>query len=197
MTRTSLAFADAIGFSRGCAADYVDASGATVSAAANAARFTHDPAAGHALLGLLVEGLAENPAPDLAVPAVYPPAWDASPTRRTILHRWIPAGTSTERRDAHFTDDPKAAFGGLLRQKGIHAQCLSFAFLPTDIDDVLGEPPLLTRDGDAVSVKAGMGGKITRVEGEVWTVQSELLTTAAAEHVLTDTAERIITGADA
>jgi hypothetical protein len=185
--RTTRAFAAAVGFTRPCAAGYVDAVGATVSAAANVARFTHD-AVSHDRLGLLIEGLDANPAPDVAVtPAsAVPPAWLSLPCHRTILHHWFEPG-GTERWDCRFTNDPLATWNSLLRERGVHAERHCLAFAPTDIDDVSGDPPGLVRDGDAVT----WVGR----PGQAWTVVTDLLTSAALEHVLSAVAERIITGA--
>jgi hypothetical protein len=186
--RTTRSFAAAVGFSRGCVAAYVDAAGATVTAAANEARFTHAAAVGHARLGLLIEGLGQNPAPDVAVTAAaaVPAAWLSPPCHRTILHHWFDAA-GAERWDCHFTDDPLATWNGLLRERGIHAERHCLAFAPTDIADVSGDPPGLIRDGDSVT----WVGR----PGQAWAVVTDLLTSAALQHVLSAAAERIITGA--
>lgn len=193
MPRTTLAFSDGIAFSRPVSADYIDASGAVVSAAPNEARLTHDPAGGHALLGLLVEGVEENFAPDLAVLAVDPAGWVTSDQRHTVLHHWYDDGT--ERWDCHFADADKVEdlVDGVLRTKGVFAQACVLPVLPTDIADDPNATRNLVRDGDAVTWK----GIPTHVgpPDQAWTVQTALLTSAPLEHVLSAPGERVITGA--
>jgi hypothetical protein len=187
MTRQTRAFSAAVGFSRACAADYVNISGATVSAAVDAPRFTYDPVS-HARKGLMIEGVGQNPAPDLAItpPSAAPPAWLSLPCHRVILHHWFDAA-DVERWDAHFTDDPLSTWNGLLRKRGAHAERHSLAFDPVDVDDVTGDPPGLIRDGDDLFW--------IKDPAQAWAVQTALLTTDTDEHLLTAPGERVIVGA--
>lgn len=186
MTRTTRAFSAAVGFARACAAAYVDDTGATVTAAVDAPRFTHESSGSFTRLGLLIEGVGQNPAPDLAVTpsAAVPAAWLDLPCRRTILHHWFDA-SGTELWHCHFTDDPLSTWNGLLRNRGIHAERHALTFAPTDIDDVSGDPPGLIRDGDAVF----WVGR----PGQAWTVVSDTRVTTTGDTRVTTTGDTRIT----
>lgn len=111
-------------FSRAEAAPYRDASGAVITAPVNVPRFDHT--ADGAPLGLLVSrgsdiGQGERLAIDpLILPVELVEGEEPEERMATVFHRWLPEGTTAERRDAWYTRNAPAAIDALVRQAGHH-----------------------------------------------------------------------------
>lgn len=149
MTRSTLTFDQALNFSRACTADYVDASGATVTAAVDAPRFDHDPTT-HDALGLLVRKPPTIAAAEVAT--VRDGDWVVEGSF-TILHQFI-SKSGVLSRAAYVSTDPRTAIDRLLGNAATHQRVVAFAYLPGDYSEGLSTSALMLSE-DARSVLWG------------------------------------------